>query len=229
MTFFSAHYEVRKDFMNTLHNPLCIALVDDHAIVRRGIRSYLESFPDLRIVGEAASAEEALRNLPGWQADVVVLDLLLPGGMDGIEATRRIRSLPDAPQVIILTAYTDDARVAAALRQGAIGYVRKDARPEHLLEAVRTAGRGEYYLDPESAAALENPIEPGLELSTREREVLILLARGCTNREVAGELVISEETVKSHVASILSKLGLSNRSQAALVALRRGWVRVEDL
>jgi NarL family two-component system response regulator LiaR len=209
--------------------PLHIVLVDDHAIVRRGIRSYLESFPDLLIVGEAASAEEAIRRLPEWRADVVVLDLLLPGGMDGIEATRLFRALPAPPQVIILTAYTDDARVVAALRNGALGYIRKDARPEHLLQAVRTAARGEYYLDPESAAALGNPPEPGLDLSTREREVLLLVARGCTNREIAGELVISEETVKSHVASILSKLGLTSRAGAALVALRRGWLRVEEL
>lgn len=210
-------------------NPFRIALVDDHAVVRRGIRSYLESFPDLLIVGEAASAEEALQHLPEWQADVLILDLLLPGGMDGIEASARICALPAAPRVIILTAYTDDARVVAALRNGAVGYIRKDARPEHLLQAVRSAARGEYYLDPESAAALENPPEPGLELTPREREVLLLLAHGLANREIAAELVISEETVKSHVASILSKLGLSSRGQAALAALRRGWLRVEEL
>ena len=155
--------------------------------------------------------------------------MLLPGGMDGIEAADRIHALPAAPRIIILTAFTDDARVVAALRNGAVGYVRKDASPEHLLQAVRTAARGEYYLDPESASALENPPEPGMQLSAREREVLLLVARGLPNREIAAELVISEETVKSHVGSILSKLGLANRSQAALAALRRGWVRVDEL
>jgi NarL family two-component system response regulator LiaR len=220
---------VVKIFMTNSTQPTRIVLVDDHAIVRRGIRSYLESFPDLLIVGEATSAEEALRRLPEWQADVVVLDLLMPGGMDGIEATRLIRTLLNPPQVIILTAYTDDARVVAALRNGALGYIRKDARPEHLLQAVRTVARAEFYLDPESASAFENYSEPGLNLSAREREVLLLVARGRTNREIAGELVISEETVKSHVGSILSKLGLSSRAQAALVALRRGWLRVDEL
>jgi len=210
-------------------HPVRILLVDDHAIVRRGLRVYLESFPDLTIAGEAASAEEALRILPDCSPDVVVLDLLLPGGMDGIEATRRICSTPNPPRVIILTAYTDDARLVGALRSGAVGYVRKDARPEHLLEAVRTAARGEYYLDPESAAALESAEGEPVALTEREREVLLLVARGKTNREIAAGLVISEETVKTHVGSILSKLGLPNRAQAALVALRRGWVDVEDL
>lgn len=215
--------------MTNSSQPTRIVLVDDHAIVRRGLRVYLESYPDLQIVGEASGAEEALRHLPGWAADVVVLDLLLPGGMDGIEATRHICALPAAPRVIILTAFTDDARVVAALRNGAVGYIRKDARPEHLLQAVRSAARGDYYLDPESATALVNPPEPGMELSAREREVMLLVARGLSNRQIAAELVISEETVKSHVASILSKLGLSSRSQAALAALRLGWLRVDDL
>jgi DNA-binding NarL/FixJ family response regulator len=205
-------------------NVVRLALVDDHAVVRRGMRAYFEAFADIEVVGEAASAEEALSRLAAWQADVVLMDLLLPGGMDGLEATRCLRSLPNPPQVVVLTAYADAARAQAARRAGAIGYVRKDAQPEVLLAAVRAAGRGDPYLDPQTAHALEDGDAEEV-LSAREQQVLEWMARGRTNREIADVLVISEQTVKSHVGSILSKLGTENRMQAVMLARRRGWLR----
>ena len=128
--------------------PTRLVLVDDHRVVRRGLRSFLEAFPDITVVGEASSGEEVLAEVEGWLPDVVIMDLLMPGGIDGIEATRRVRSITPHTQVVVLTAYTDDARVMAALRAGAIGYVRKDAEPEVLLAAVRAAARGQSMLDP---------------------------------------------------------------------------------
>ncbi|MBP7227610.1 MAG: response regulator transcription factor [Longilinea sp.] len=205
-------------------NMVRLALVDDHAVVRRGMRAYFEAFADIEVVGEAGSAEEALRCLAAWRADVVLMDLLLPGGMDGLQATRRMRTLPNPPQVVVLTAYADAARAQAARREGAIGYVRKDAQPEVLLAAVRAAGRGEPYLDPLTAHALQN-VDAEETLSGREQEVLEWMARGHTNREIAEALMVSEQTVKTHVGSILSKLGTENRIQAVAAARRRGWLR----
>jgi NarL family two-component system response regulator LiaR len=213
-----------------LQKMIRVVLVDDHHVVRRGMRSYLESFPDLRVVGEAASAEALLQALPALQADVVMMDLLLPGGMDGIEATRRVRAAFPSVQVVVLTAYTDEARVIAALRAGAISFVRKDAQPEFLLSVIRAAAAGQALLDPGLASALvQDSARGGIDLlSPREQEVLRLVARGQTNREIAARLVLGEETVKTHVASILAKLGLSHRSQVAMVAIKQGWVSVED-
>jgi NarL family two-component system response regulator LiaR len=207
--------------------PIRVVLVDDHHVVRRGVRSFLESFAGIRVVGEAASAEEALERLSGWQADVVVMDLLLPGGMDGIEATRQVVQRFPQARVVVLTAYTDEARAAAALRAGATGYACKNASPEFLLQVVRAAAQGRRMLDPEAAALLQ-PGEPVL-LSPRETEVLRLMARGKTNRQIANELVIGEETVKSHVGNILAKLQIDNRAQAAACALSKGLISIEDL
>ncbi len=204
-----------------------IMLVDDHHVVRRGLRSYFESFPDLKIVAEAASAEELLRNLPGIEADVIVLDILLPGGMDGLEAARMLQSQPNPTRIVILTAYSDPARATAALRSGVLGYVRKDSAPEVLLAAVRAAANGQIYLDQKTADSLAENI-PNAALSLREQQVLEQLARGSTNREIAATLVISEETVKSHVSNILSKLGLENRAQVISHALKHGMLRRDE-
>lgn len=206
-----------------------VALVDDHHVVRRGVRSFLESFGDIVVVGEASSAEEALERVNEWRADVVLMDLLLPGGMDGISATQRLHELSEKPRVVALTAYVDDARVTAALRAGAIGYVRKDALPEVLLEAVRAAGRGQMFLDPSAAGAVANGNGVGNELTPREREVLLLVARGMSNHRIAETLTVGDETVKSHVTAILGKLGLAQRGQVALWALKHGWVGLEEL
>ena len=204
-----------------------LILVDDHHVVRRGLRSYFESFPDLKIVAEAASAEELLQNLPGIEADVIVLDILLPGGMDGLEAARMLQSQPNPTRIVILTAYSDPARAMAALRSGVLGYVRKDSAPEVLLAAVRAAANGQIYLDQKTADSLAENI-PNAALSLREQQVLEQLAHGRTKREIAATLVISEETVKSHVRNILAKLGLENRTQVISHALKHGMLRRDE-
>ena len=210
-----------------------VALVEDHKVVRRGLRSYLESFPDIDVVGEALSGEEALCLVPTWTPDVVIMDLLMPGGIDGIEATKRLRVSHPAIQVVALTSYTDAPRVVAALRAGAIGYVRKDADPEVLLASVRAASRGESLLDATAAASVLQEIArgsaPGDVLTEREQDVLRELVLGRTNREIAETLVVSGETVKTHVANILTKLQLTHRTQVAIYALKRGLVSLDQI
>jgi len=210
-----------------------VVLVDDHHIVRRGLRSFLESFSDIAIIGEAANGEEAIAAIEGWLPDVVVVDLLMPGGIDGIETTRHLRMRSPHSQVVVLTAFTDDARVVAALREGAIGYVRKDATPETLLAAVRGAAHGQSVLDPTVAGSVLQELmrnsRLGAELTERETAVLRQLAHGRTNREIAETLIISEETVKTHVGNILAKLHLAHRTQAALYALKQGLVTLDEL
>ncbi len=212
-----------------------VLLVDDHAVVRQGLRSYLESFGDIVIAGSAASGEEALRLLETSLPDVAVVDLLMPGGMDGFETIRRIRSLSPHTQVVVLSGYSDDARVLAALRAGAIGYVRKEADPEVLLVAVRAVARGQSTLDPALAHAVLQELArkaPGPDpdtLTPREEEVLRQLALGRTNRQIAEALIVGEETVKTHVGNILAKLRLAHRAQAMIYALKQGLVSVDDL
>lgn len=210
-----------------------VVLVDDHSVVRQGLRVYLESFPDLEVVGDASSGEEAIRSIELWLPDVVVMDLLMPGGMDGVETIRRIRQLTPHTQIIALTSYTDDARVIAVLRAGAIGYVRKDAAPEVLLAAVRASARGQSLLDPGVAGAVLQELsrgeQPEVALSEREQDVLRQLALGHTNREIAESMTISPETVKTHVGNILSKLHLVHRTQAVIYALKRGIISLDDI
>lgn len=213
-----------------------VALVDDHAVVRRGLRLFLESFPDLAVVGEASSGEEALGYLDAWLPDVLVVDLLMPGGIDGVETARRARALSPHTQVVMLTSATEDERVVAALRAGALGYVRKDAEPRALLDAIRAAARGRTLLDPAVAAALlqvmtrEKARDHTLDaLTEREREVLRQLAHGRTNHEIAEALVVSDETVKTHVGNILSKLQLAHRTQAAVYALKNGLISLDEI
>ena len=210
-----------------------LVLVDDHRVVRRGLRSYLEAFADLSVVGEASSGEQVLKEVEGWLPDVVIMDILMPGGLDGIETTRRIRAISPHTQVVVLTAHTDDARLGAALRAGAIGYVRKDADPEILLASVRAAARGQSLLDPAIAGSVLQELvgDTGVrhDLTDREMEVLRLLAHGQTNREIAGELVVSEETVKTHVGNILTKLHLAHRTQAVIHALKQGLISLDEI
>lgn len=210
-----------------------VVLVDDHRVVRQGLRAYLESFPDLVVIGEASSGEEALRFIETWVPDVVVMDLLMPGGIDGVETIRRVRQLTPHTQIIALTSYTDNSRVIAVLRAGALGYVRKDAAPDILLAAVRAAARGQSLLDPAIARAVLQDLvrdeQPDIVLSEREQEVLRQLALGRTNREIAETMMVSPETVKTHVGNILAKLHLAHRTQAVIYALKRGLISLDDI
>ncbi|HEX7485101.1 MAG TPA: response regulator transcription factor [Vicinamibacterales bacterium] len=210
-------------------NPIRIVLVDDHRVVTRSLKAYLESFSDLAVVGTAAGGEELLEHLDEWKPQVVLQDLLLPGGMDGIEATRRVLERRPEVRVIALTASIDEARMMGVLRAGAAGYVRKDAEPETLLAAVRAVARGRTYIDPSVSDQVLHASSPREELTAREREVLRRLALGMSNREIADALCISEETVKTHVGNVLAKLQVENRAQAVVQALRRGLVSLEEL
>jgi DNA-binding NarL/FixJ family response regulator len=206
---------------------ISIALVDDHRVVSRSLKAYLESFPDLRVVGIAASGEELLEHLDEWKPRVIVQDLLMPGGLNGVDTTRRIVERAPATRVIALTASVDEARMMGVLRAGATGYVRKDAEPETLLAAVRAVATGKTYIDPSVGRAL---VTTGVDdLTPRERDVLRALALGRSNRDIAATLEIGEETVKTHVGNLLGKLGVANRAQAIVQALKRGLVSLDDL
>ena len=206
--------------------PIAIALVDDHRVVSHSLKSYLESFADLRVVGVASSGEQLLDRLEAWQPDVVLQDLLLPGGMNGIDVTRQIVARAPSVRVIALTASMDEARMMGALRAGAVGYVRKDADPETLLAAVRAVAAGRTYIDPAAARQLVAPSAPD-DFTPREIDVLRQLALGLSNRDIAAALHIGEETVKTHVAHVLAKLEVENRAQATLQAIKRGLVSID--
>jgi len=207
-----------------------LALVDDHRLVASSLKAYLESFPDMEVVGVASSGEELLEHLAEWRPAVVLQDLLLPGGMDGIETTRRVLERAPAVKVIALTASLDEARMMGVLRAGAAGYVRKDADPEVLLAAVRAVARGKTYIDPSVARQVlhASAADPD-DLTARELEVLRRLALGHTNKQIAAELCISDETVKTHIRKVLAKLDVENRAQAIVAALKRGLVTLEEL
>ena len=215
-----------------------VALVDDHRVVTTSLKAYLESFPDLRVVGVAASGEELLEHVTDWAPDVVLQDLLLPGGIDGIETTRRVLATGLPLRVVALTASIDESRMMGVLRAGAAGYVRKDAEPETLLAAVRAVAAGRTYIDPTvSRHLVSGRFKPGNghtpspvdDLTARELEVLRHLALGRSNREIAAALDIGDETVKTHVAKVLSKLQVENRAQAIVQALKQGLVRLDEL
>lgn len=210
-------------------HPIRVVLVDDHRVVTRSLKAYLESFPDIEVVGMAASGEDLLQRIDEWKPQVLLQDLLLPGGMDGIEATRRVLERRPEVRVIALTASIGEARMMGVLRAGAVGYVRKDAEPETLLAAVRAVARGKTYIDPAVSDQVLHASSPREVLTPREREVLRRLALGLTNREIADALCISEETVKTHVGSVLGKLQVENRAQAIVQSLRRGLVTLEEL
>ena len=203
-------------------------IVDDHPVVRQGLRTFLETQKDLDIVSEAADGEEALAQIGESVPDVVLMDLVLPG-IDGIEATRRARELSPSTKVIVLTSFADDEKVFPAIKAGAAGYLLKDVEPTQLADAIRSVHAGEALLHPTVAARLMQEVStaddrrgPGGTLTERELEVLRLLARGMSNREIAKQLTVSEKTVKTHVSNILAKLHLADRTQAALYAVRRG-------
>ena len=213
--------------------PIRVALVDDHQVARHGLQSYLQAFDDLEVVGEAASGEQALEKIESWMPDVIVMDLLMPGGLGGIETIKQVRTLLPHTRIVALTSSTDDALVGAALRAGAIGYVRKDASLETLLASIRAAARGQSLLDPTVARVVMQELarvgKPAVELTGREQEVLRQLALGRTNHEIAQALMISDETVKTHVGNILTRLQLAHRTQAVIYALKKGLISLDEI
>ncbi len=214
--------------------PITILIVDDHAVVRSGVRAYLETQLDFQVVGEAASGSDAVRLAAEAVPDVVLMDLVMPE-MDGVEATLRIRRATPRTQVVVLTSFHDDTHIFPAIKAGALSYLLKDVGPQELADAVRAAARGEAVLHPRVAARLvselrgdhSQELNPFMELSDRELEVLRLIAEGQSNAQIAAQLVLSEKTVKGHVSNILSKLQLADRTQAAVYAWREGIMRRE--
>jgi NarL family two-component system response regulator LiaR len=202
--------------------PIRVLLVDDHAVVREGLRAFLELQPDIEVVGEADGGETALAVTARMKPDVVLMDLAMPDG-DGITALRHLRAESPEVRVLVLTSYIDDAQVFGAIQAGAAGYQLKDIQPEALADAIRDVYGGRPALHPEAQARLMHRTAgpPGSTLTPRERDVLRLLAEGFANKEIARRLFVSEKTVKTHVSSILQKLGVQDRTQAALAAVRQ--------
>jgi NarL family two-component system response regulator LiaR len=212
-----------------------VLIVDDHKVVRQGVRAFMDTQPDLSVVGEAESGEEAIALAAEHAPDVVIVDLVMPG-MDGIEVTRHVKKASPRTQIIVLTSYHQDEHIFPAIRAGALSYLLKDVGPAELADAVRKAAAGEAVLHPRVAARVVQELHgarqdlpnPFTELSERELEVLRLIADGMNNANIAEALVISEKTVKSHVSNILNKLHLADRTQAAVYAWREGVVRRDD-
>ncbi len=212
---------------------ITVLIIDDHSVVRQGIRAFLETQPDLHIVGEAGSGAEAIRLAREQIPDVVLMDLVMPGGMNGVEATREIKRVSPRTQVIVLTSFYEDEHVFPALRAGAISYTLKDIRSSELAEVIRKAAQGESVLHPRVAARViqevreaKRAVPPAFaELTERELEVLRLIAEGNSNAAIAEQLVLSEKTVKGHVSNILSKLHMGDRTQVAVFAWQQGLMK----
>jgi DNA-binding NarL/FixJ family response regulator len=206
-----------------------VLVADDHAVVREGLRTFLALQDGIEVVGEAADGEAAVREAERLRPDVVLMDLVMPR-LDGVGAMRELRRRLPGCRVIVLTSYADDDRLLPAIQAGAAGYLLKNAEPRELARAVRAAHAGEALLDPGVAARLMETLAvaaeplPAERLTPREREVLALIVRGMANKRIALELGLSEKTVKAHVGHVLAKLGVSDRTQAALHAVRAGLV-----
>ena len=209
-----------------------LLLADDHAMVRKGLQVFLQTQPDLELAGEAASGQEAIDKTAELKPDVVLMDLAMPG-LNGIEATKRIKEANPAVKVIVLTSFSDQDHALPAIRAGVNGYLLKDIEPEELVSAIRLVHEGQAALHPDVAGQLmsrlageEKPqavaAEADSELTSRERQVLGLIASGKSNKEIAAELFITEKTVKTHVSHVLDKLGLNDRTQAAIYAVKQG-------
>jgi two-component system, NarL family, response regulator LiaR len=211
-----------------------VMLVDDHNVVRQGLKMFLATQPDIEVVAEADNGQSALAAVAQHQPDVVLMDLVMPQ-MDGIATTQQIKSRYPEVEVIALTSFVEDSQVASVIKAGAIGYLLKDVQPTELAAAIRSAQRGEVHLHPEAARRLMQAIGPkevppiAEPLTEREIEVLRALARGESNKQIADALVVSEKTVKAHVSNILGKLGLQSRTQAVLYSLRHGMVSLSDI
>lgn len=207
----------------TAAKPIRVMIVDDHAVVRGGLKFFLLGFDDLELAGEAEDGEEALRLCDQLHPDVILMDMMMPG-IDGAAATQAIRQRYPQVQVIALTGFKEQDLVQRALQAGAIGYLLKDVQALELAEAIRAAHAGRPTLAPEATQALiqaaTQPPQPGHDLTEREREVLALMVKGLSNNEIAERLVVSISTVKYHVSGILSKLGAANRAEAVAIALQ---------
>lgn len=213
-----------------------VLLTDDHAVVRLGLKAYFSTLEDIIVVGEAADGFEALEKVQELKPDVVLIDLLMPG-MDGVEATRRIKAESPDTQVIVLTSYHDDEHIFPAIRAGALSYLLKNADPDELAEAIRRAYVQEAVINPRVATRLVKELRGGdmqaeanpfQALTERELEVLVQIAEGKNNAQIASQLFISEKTVKTHITNILAKLNLADRTQAAILAWQSGVVRKQE-
>ena len=215
-----------------MNEPITVLLVDDHKLVRQGIRAFLEARPEFQIVGEAGSGAEAVKLAQDHVPDVVLMDLIMPG-MDGVEATRQIKDISPRTQIVVLTSYFDDEHIFPALEAGATSYILKDVDMDELAIAIKRTAAGEVTLHPPVAERIvkelhggsQDETNPFTKLTQRELQVLKLIANGLGNPQIAQELVISEHTVKGHVSNILSKLHLADRTQAAALAWQKGVVR----
>jgi NarL family two-component system response regulator LiaR len=216
--------QVRK-----MSKTITILLVDDHTIVRQGVRAFLEAQSDMQIVGEAASGEEAVQLARKLTPDVVLMDLIMPG-MNGIQATRQIKQVSPRTQVIVLTSFGDDENIFPALRAGALSYTLKDIRPDELIDIVRKAAQGDAVLHSRVVSRVIQQVRtakreipaPFTQLTERELDILRLIAEGQSNAAIAERLVLSEKTVKGHITNILSKLQVEDRTQAAILAWQQG-------
>jgi NarL family two-component system response regulator LiaR len=204
-----------------------VLIVDDHAVVREGLRTFLGMLPDIEIAGEAVDGAGAVEAAAKVHPDVVLMDLVMPG-MDGVEATRKVREQNPDARVIVLTSFAEEEKVFPALRAGAAGSLLKDVKPAELAETIRAVARGESRLSPDVTKKVLSGIAAGgpggaAALTPREEEVLRCLARGRSNKEIAADLFIAEKTVKTHISSILAKLELADRTQAAVYAVKHGF------
>ena len=217
-----------------MNDRITILLVDDHEVVRQGVRAFFEAHAEFEVVGEAKNGAEAVKMTEEHIPNVVLMDLIMPS-MDGVEATRLIKNISPRTQIVVLTSYHDDEHIFPALRAGALSYMLKDVRMDELAEAVKKAALGEAVLNSHVAARViveiqgnkGNEFNPLNDLTNREMEILKLIAEGSSNSEIAKQLVISMHTVKGHVSNILSKLHLADRTQAAVYAWQKGVVRRE--
>lgn len=214
--------------------PIQVLVVDDHAMVRKGMKALLNEYDDIRVIGEAANGLKAIEQVDQLKPDVVLMDLAMPV-MDGIEAIKRIIAIQPDQRIIVLTSYPGDDKLFPAIKAGALGYLVKDAQPEELVQSIRNVYGGEPALNPTIAwkllrgmSGVETTKRPAEGLSEREIDVLRLLTQGKTDQEIAKELVLTDVTIRTHISRILSKLGLKNRVQAALYGIRSGMVSLDE-